>query len=83
MQQTQRRPIVVMLGLNGRPVIAFSNPARAAEWLKTADNMASVQRVFRLPDGEVDAGEEGQDPARFLSRTQPPNGYSRSHGPPR
>jgi hypothetical protein len=80
MQQTDRDRIVVMFGYNGRPVIAFSSHDRATEWLTKPDNMASVQRVFVMPDGQVSASEEGQAPARFLSRTQPKNGHT--HEPP-
>ena len=82
MQQTRQQQIVVMLGPRRQPVIAFSNPDRAVEWLTNPDNMARVEIVFRLPDGEPDTSSEGQDPARFLNRTRPPNGHSRSHGPP-
>jgi hypothetical protein len=34
-QQTTQRQIVVMLGPKRQPVIAFSNPDRAVEWLAT------------------------------------------------
>jgi hypothetical protein len=46
------------------------------------DNIANVHLVFVLPDGQVDAGQEGQDRARFFSRTQPKNGASRAPFPP-
>jgi hypothetical protein len=45
-QQTKQQRIVVMLGPRRRPVIAFSNPDRAVEWLTNPDNMASVEIVF-------------------------------------
>lgn len=40
-------PIIVMLGHDGLPIVAFSNQDQATDQA----NMASVRRVFRLPNG--------------------------------